>query len=51
MALILISFLHMVSKQLELMMRRAADLPEEAQAELARSIAERLYQVEDDERA
>jgi hypothetical protein len=42
----------MSKDKLEFLMRSAADLPEEAQAELARSIAERLYHIEpDDERS
>jgi hypothetical protein len=37
--------------QLDCLIERAADLPQEEQAELARSILERLYHVEDEERA
>ncbi|SRR5260370_6382781 len=45
----LVLLLYMVGDQLDLLIRRAADLPEDAQAELARSIAERLYHFEADD--
>jgi hypothetical protein len=38
----------MTRDQLDLLMQRAAELPEEEQAELAQSIFQRLYHVEDD---
>ena len=45
----LLNYSNMISQaKVESLIRQVADLPEEAQAELARSIAERIYHFDDD---
>jgi hypothetical protein len=45
----LLHYLNMTGQaKVESLIRQVADLPEEAQAQLARSIAERIYHVDDD---